>query len=233
MRIAICDDEKELTAILKATINRVYPSLDVIVDEFNDGRLLLSSFPDKKYDIVFLDIEMPGIDGLTVAGQLRTMSDKLFLVFLTSHIEYALEGYKFNALRYLTKPPTDAGIREVIDYVIRMQGNEKFLWVKNAEGEFRVRLSDILFIEAQDQKVMIYTVSGALEQRGKLNDFENRLGGEGFFRIHRSYLVSLTKVTGIRGRDVFVAGGYSLPLGRTKESEFRSALVAAVNKEAF
>ncbi len=233
MRIAVCDDEKHFLIHLNSIVNRLYNSMEMITDLFSDGKLLLQQFPIKKYDIVFLDIEMPGMDGITLAHHLRSMSEDVYIVFLTGHIEYAIQGYQVNALRYLTKPASESGIREVIDYVIAKQNTQKFLWVKNSEGEYRIRLLDIIFIEAQDQKIVVYTLNGCFEQRGKLNDYEAKLKTEGFFRIHRSYLVSLTKVVALRGKDVSVAGGYHLPVGRTKEAEFRNALVALINKEAF
>ncbi|MBP5223047.1 MAG: LytTR family transcriptional regulator, partial [Lachnospiraceae bacterium] len=90
-----------------------------------------------------------------------------------------------------------------------------------------------IYIEALNQKMMIHTLSGNYEIWGKLSDYEDKLSGEGFFRIHRSFLVSLSKVSGIKGQYIKVAGGGELPVGRTKEKEFRAALVAFADKEAF
>ncbi len=233
MRIAICDDENRFISDFIDIVNRLYSSLDIIVDEFPDGTMLLKNFGRKQYDIVFLDIEMPGLDGISLAGKLRELSEEIYIVFLTGHVEYALKGYGINALRYLTKPASERDIREVIDYVIKKQHNERFLWVKTGEGEYKIRFSDIVFIEAQDQKIIIYAISDRFEIRGKLNDYENRLKNDGFFRIHRSYIVSLSKVTAISGRDITVAGGTVLPVGRTKEKDFRNALMSFVNSEAF
>ncbi len=233
MRIAVCDDEKRFIADFTAIVNKLYRSLDLVTDVFSDGNQLLKNFMTRQYDIVFLDIEMPEIDGITLAKRIRAMNENVCIVFLTGHVEYAIKGYEVNALRYLTKPATEQSISEVINYVIERMNSRKYLWIKNPEGEYRVMLSDIIFIESQDQKIVVNTLSGSLEQRGKLNDYEERLRGEGFFRIHRSYLVALSKVVGISGRDVTMANGFVLPVGRTKENEFRNALIALVNKEAF
>lgn len=233
MRIAVCDDEKRFVADFTSIVNKLYRSLDLITDEYSDGNQLLKSFLTRQYDIVFLDIEMPGIDGITLAKKIRAMNENVCIVFLTGHVEYAIKGYEVNALRYLTKPATEQSISEVINYVINRMNSQKYLWIKNPEGEYRVMLSDIIFIESQDQKIVVNTLAGSLEQRGKLNDYEDRLKAEGFFRIHRSYLVSLSKVVGISGRDVRMADGSVLPAGRTKENEFRNALIALVNKESF
>lgn len=233
MRIAVCDDEKRFVSDFSAIVERLYRSLDIAVDEFSDGVQLLQSFRSVKYDIVFLDIEMPGLDGISLARKLRELSEDVYIVFLTGHIEYALKGYEVNALRYLTKPATEESVHEVLDHVLKKQSNEKSLWLKNRDGERRVRLSEIVFIEAQDQNLIVYTPSGSHEIRGKLNDYEVQLRQEGFFRIHRSYMVSLSKIAGISGKEITVAGGFKLPVARAKEHEFKDAFMSYISKEAF
>ena len=233
MRIAICDDENRIAEQLKALIESAVKSLDVWIETYTDGNELLGKFDQKKYDIVFLDIEMPAIDGLSVARKLREMSAEVFIVFLTSHVEYAIKGYEVNALRYLTKPPEKEKVYEIIEHVQKKQADEKCLWIKDAEGECKLKLSEIVYIEALNQKMIVHTVSGTHEVWGKLSDYEEKLGKDGFFRIHRSFLVSLSKVSGIMGRNIRMLGGDELPVGRTKENAFREALVVYADKEAF
>ena len=113
MRIAVCDDEEEFRFQIRDMIDKIYNSMDVIVDIFSDGRKLLERFDAMPYDVLFLDIEMPAMDGITLAKKLRERSENVFLVFLTGHVEYALEGYEVNALRYLTKPVKEDKLREI------------------------------------------------------------------------------------------------------------------------
>ena len=233
MRIAICDDEKRFINDFTAIMEHSYKSLDIVTDEYTDGGELLRRFSGRNYDIVFLDIEMPGTDGLTLARKLRAVSESVYIVFLTAHIEYAVKGYEVNALRYLTKPAEESAVKEVIEYVMKKQSGEKALWVKDSEGEHRVQVGDIIYIEAQNQIMAIRTVNGDIEVRGKLGDYEEKLAGQGFFRIHRGYLVSLSKVRGISGRDITMSNGDLLPVGRTKEREFRTELLSFVDREAF
>ena len=233
MRIAVCDDEKKFLQQFRDITDRAYKSLDIVTDEFTDGNELLRCFKTRKYDIVFLDIEMPAIDGLTLARKLRDMSEDVYIVFLTGHIEYAIKGYEVSALRYLTKPAEESAVREVLDHVMKKQNVGKALWIKDHEGEHKINLNDIIFIEAQNQKIVVYTVNGEIETRGKISDYEEKLVPNGFFRIHRGYLVSLSKVSGISGRDIRMSDGTLLPLGRTKEQSFRTALMSYASDEAF
>ena len=97
MRIAVCDDEEKFRTQAKEMIDKLAGSLDVIVDAFEDGKKLLEAFDKKPYDVLFLDIEMPAMDGITLATKLRERSDSIYIVFLTGHVEYALEGSVFVA----------------------------------------------------------------------------------------------------------------------------------------
>lgn len=113
MRIAVCDDEEACRMQVKNEVEKIL-GLDVVVDLYPSGRELLAGFEKFSYDIIFLDIEMPGMDGISLARKLRTKDGTVFLVFLTGHIEYALKGYEVNALRYLTKPVKEEKLKEVL-----------------------------------------------------------------------------------------------------------------------
>ncbi len=104
MRIAICDDEFQCRQQTVQAIDECMRNIDILADVFENGRDFLQAFQKNPYDLVFLDIEMPETDGISLARKLRSLSCDVPIVFLTSHIEYALEGYEVNALRYLTKP---------------------------------------------------------------------------------------------------------------------------------
>ena len=233
MRIAVCDDEKHFITDFTQIMDKLYNSLDIVTEEFSQGEELLRSFRSCPYDIVFLDIEMPKMDGITLARKLRELSDEVCIVFLTGHVEYAIQGYEVNALRYLTKPANEEKVREVIDYVLDKQASAKQLWLKTSEGDVRLKLADVLFIEAQNQNVAVNTSADTYVVRGNISDYEERLSPEGFFRIHRGYLISLSKVMKLSGKEVIMEDGTSLPVSRTKESKLNEALFSFVSREAF
>lgn len=233
MRIAVCDDEKHFITDFTQIMDKLYNSLDIVTEEFSQGEELLRSFRSCPYDIVFLDIEMPKMDGITLARKLRELSDEVCIVFLTGHVEYAIQGYEVNALRYLTKPANEEKVREVIDYVLDKQASAKQLWLKTSEGDVRLKLADVLFIEAQNQNVAVNTSADTYVVRGNISDYEERLSPEGFFRIHRGYLISLSKVMKLSGKEVIMEDGTSLPVSRTKESKLKEALFSFVSREAF
>ena len=118
----------------------------------------LPDVPAEPQEILFLDIEMPAMDGITLAKKLRERSDSIYIVFLTGHVEYALEGYEVNALRYLTKPIQEDKLREVLRFVMDKSSSKRQLLIKVEGEETLINVSDIIYLEAQNQYVMIYTI---------------------------------------------------------------------------
>ncbi len=233
MRVAVCDDEEIFQEQIRNLIDKIYNSMDVIVDVFSEGKQLLERFDANPYDVIFLDIEMPSMDGITLAKKLRQRSENIFIVFLTSHVEYALEGYEVNALRYLTKPIREDKLREVLKYVMDKNTAKRQLMIKSEGEELRLNVADVLYFEAQNQYVMIYLRGEEHLVRANMGDFEEQLREDGFFRIHRGYLISLAKVKKIVKSEVIMENGASLPVSRSNLKSLKESLYSFVEGEAF
>ena len=236
MRIAICDDEEKYRLELKTILNKLLINIDCDIDTFSDGNILEADFRDKPYDLVFLDIEMPEVDGITLAKKLRSLSEKVYIVFLTSHIEYALEGYEVNALRYLTKPVNIDKLKEVIKYVQDRETSARQIIIKEDGEKIVIDVNDVIYMEAMNQNVRIVTVSGEHTIRYNIGDFEEQLKNDGFYRIHRGYLISLAKVKKLSKGDVIMELGkdeISLPVSRSNLKSLKDALYSYVEGTAF
>lgn len=236
VHIAICDDEEKYRLELKTILNKLLINVDCDIDTFSDGNILEADFRDKPYDLVFLDIEMPELDGITLAKKLRSLSDKVYIVFLTSHIEYALEGYEVNALRYLTKPVNIDKLKEVIKYVQERETSARQIIIKEDGEKIVVDVNDVIYMEAQNQNVRIVTCNNEHIIRYNISDFEEQLKNDGFFRIHRGYLISLAKVKKLSKGDVIMELGkdeVSLPVSRSNLKTLKDALYSYVEGTAF
>ena len=110
---------------------------------------------------------------------------------------------------------------------------DKIIWIRTDMGEMKLKLSDILFIESQNQNVVINTSLDSYSVRGNMNDYEANLTPEGFFRIHRSYLVSLGKIQRVSEKDVIMDDGTSLPVSRSKRTALKDVLFSYMDREAF
>lgn len=235
MRIAVCDDEEKFRNQARDMVDKLAGSLDVVVDAYSDGNQLLAAFDKKPYDVLFLDIEMPAMDGITLAKKLRERSDSIYIVFLTGHVEYALEGYEVNALRYLTKPVQEDKLREVLRFVLDKGSSKRQIMIKEDGEELLINVSDIIYLEAQNQYVMIYTTGGDHLIRYNIGDFEEELRSDGFFRTHRGYLVSLAKVKKmVKGEIIMdgIDGDISIPVSRSNVKPLKEALYAYVEETA-
>ena len=232
MRVAICDYEKIQLSITKTSVENAYNSLDLIVDTYTSGIELLNAVDVVNYDLIILDIEMPGVNGIDTAKRLRKIEDKTAIVFLTSHVEYALEGYEVNALRYLTKPASTEKLSEIITYLLEQKKKDKRILLRNSEDVEMVCVADIYYMEAQDQMIRVVTDKGEYRNRYNLGDYETELSAYGFFRIHRGYLINLGHVLKMTGREIIMEDGAALPISRTKEAALKNALLHYVRNEA-
>ena len=233
MRIAICDDEELYRVQLKTILDKLLINADYDIDTFSDGTILLENFPDKTYDLVFLDIEMPVVDGITLAKKIRSKSENVFIVFLTSHIEYALDGYEVNALRYLTKPVDTEKLKEVLKHVQEKQSKAHQIIVKEEGEEILIDVDDIIYMESLNQNVRIVTNKGEHTVRYNIGDYEEELKADGFFRIHRGYLIALSKVKKLVKSDVVLDDGTVLPVSRSNVKPLKEAFYSYVEGAAF
>lgn len=232
MRVAICDDVVLEIEHTRQQLESVYKSLDLLVTSFQQGKELIKSLNQTTYDLIILDIEMPGMDGLEVAREIRKHSEKTAICFLTSHVEYALKGYEVNAIRYLMKPVKQEQMAEIVHYILQKQAMDKKIMAKNGEDTVLLDVDEILYLEAQNQDVRIVAKSGTYFKRYHIKDFREELRDCFFEKCHRSFLVNLRHVAGISGRDVMMDNGDRIPLSRTKEKELKASLMTYVKRSA-
>ena len=233
MRIAVCDDEELFRIEFKSVLDKVLINAEYDIDTFSGGSSLYDAFLKNPFDLVFLDIEMPGIDGITLAKRLRAVSENVQIVFLTSHIEYALEGYEVNALRYLVKPVDMNKLSEVLKYIQDKKNNSRQIMIKQEGEDIVIDISDIIYMESMDKNVRIVTSKSEYITRYNISDYEEELKNSGFLRIHRGYLISLSKVKKIVKNDVVMDGDISLPVSRSNIKTLKDALYAYVEGTAF
>ena len=233
MRIAVCDDEELFRIEFKSVLDKVLINAEYDIDTFSGGSSLYEAFLKNPFDLVFLDIEMSGIDGITLAKRLRAVSENVQIVFLTSHIEYALEGYEVNALRYLVKPVDMNKLSEVLKYIQDKKNNSRQIMIKQEGEDIVIDISDIIYMESMDKNVRIVTSKSEYITRYNISDYEEELKNSGFLRIHRGYLISLSKVKKIVKNDVVMDGDISLPVSRSNIKALKDALYAYVEGTAF
>ncbi len=201
MRIGVCDDQKNVREMIAQEIK--YCALDCQVIEYASGEEVLA---EKNFlDILFLDIQMPGISGMETARQLRKADSHCSIIFVTAIEDSVFEAFDVDALHYLIKPFTKEKLKEVLKKAIRYQKD----WIalkgekekkKNqniiitAGGEHTtVRIQDIVYAEVFNRKVILHMLDGDIEYYGKLKDLEEKTG-DNFYRTHRAFLVNFSYI---------------------------------------
>ncbi len=232
MRIAICDDENTFLRDLEEKIYKIIPRLDCNVEPFSCAEDLLSSTP--KYDIIFLDIEMGGMDGMTAARIIRQTDSEVPLVFLTSHTEMAIEGYEVNAFRFLKKPVDNDKLRQTLNDIRLMKASRRGVLIKSEGDDVLLIPAEVLFIESDNNNVRIVTTEGTISTRMKLSEAIDLLNGisDTFRRVHRCTAVNMAHVGRIREKEAVMDNGSIVGISRSHFAKFKDEMYQYIRKTA-
>ena len=200
--------------------------LSLEITEFPDGRELLAQYPENA-DLIFLDIMMEGMDGLTAARQLRRRDEKVLLVFVTSMVQYAVQGYSVDATDFLVKPVSSTALRLCMDRLLKKLRQEEPLRLRfsNRGGDYQVLASEICYFESLNHRLIVHTPREAIPVDSSLAAAEQMVSGLPFFRCHVSFLVNLQYIDRISGNDVWV-NGTPLLISRYRRKDFLEAWAA-------
>ena len=227
-KIAICDDVEEERNILSTIVERWSEQTNnkVITENFPSAESFLFDYEEHKdYDILLLDVEMKELSGIDLAKQIRKENKRVEIVFITSHFEFAGEGYEVDALHYLVKPVREEKLFEVLTKAVEALKKEPPYVVIECEGEtIKLVQDEILYVESQLHYINICTKKKEYKMKRNLSSFEQELE-EYFFRAHRSYLVNLKEVIRISRAGVVVSGNVEVPLARGKYDEINEAYI--------
>ena len=217
MRIAIVDDESVFRKQITDSIHSLYGKGDVSCFHYADGKELIAAFENGfELDAVFLDIEMKQMDGMKTARIIRTYSDSIPIIFMTSHTEMAMDGYEVSAFRFLGKPVEMDKLRETLaDLEKKIRVEEKIaLKVDGEEEVFPV--SSLCYAEAANNCVSFVFSGETIETRMKFSEAISLIDSvsEDFFKCHRSYYISLGHVKKMGTSEVLMDNTDIIPISR-------------------
>jgi two-component system LytT family response regulator len=230
-RVLIADDEP---AARRGVRQLLAPYADFeVVGECRDGREVLESIDRVAPDVVFLDIQMPELDGFDVIRQ-RTPDRMPAVVFLTAYDRYALRGFEAEALDYLVKPVSDARFAATMRRVSKrldplMPRADRSLVVTTTRGTLVLSLADVDWIEAADYYARVWIGARSYLLRESLTQLERRVGEAGFVRTHRQALVRLSAIRALRAGEsgdlvAVLSTGATIPVARRRRASLAAAL---------
>lgn len=217
MKIAVCEDELEVQKMLAESIQKVCPNAEILC--YLSSEALLEA--DEQIDILFLDIQMPGKNGMETARALRKRGMDTILIFVTAIEEYVFQAFDVGAFHYLVKPFEQEKFAEVLRNAIKQKINKKAnetefpkkespcLMITTDGKHLTVNLKDIVYAEVFNRKIIIHTMDGEIEYYGKMKELEQK-AGELFYRSHRAYLVNLGYITKYNATTIWLEKGQAL-----------------------
>lgn len=227
IRIGICDDERHMSDTIRATVSDFFRqrNIEIIILQFSSGEELLRF--DKQIDILFLDIQMKGIDGMETARKLRRRRFKGILIFITVLKEMVFQSFEVQPYDYLIKPIEEQYFEKMMERLLGSMKNasEENLLVQKGYESRIIPIGDIVFCEIIDRKIYLHLVSSeVVDYYDRIENLEKKLN-YGFFRCHRSYLIHLKYLKGYKNGTAYMENGREIPVSRLRNKDFSNVIL--------
>lgn len=231
INIALIDDNLNDLNTLKSFIDKYTESdeldsqIEVNITTYNDPTSFLNE-NNFKYDLIFLDIEMPKINGISLAKRIREKDSNVGLVFITNMAQYAINGYEVSAIDYILKPLDyyDFALKfnKIINFVKRNISN--YIYLKSVENNLiKVDVNEIIYVEIFSHYLIYHLENREIKVRGTISEAENNLSNYYFSRISKSFLINLKHVINIKLDNVLLTGNIELIISRLRKKDFLEA----------
>ncbi len=226
IEIALVEDEDVYVRTFEKYIARYIEEkgVDIHFTVFRDGMEILDEY-EYNFDIIFLDIIMKYLDGMTTAEKIRQSDKQVTLIFMTNSTQYAIRGYAVDAMDYVVKPVSYFSFCQKLDKAIARikQNDNPFITLVYKNTIKKIQISDIYYVESQGHIQIFHTVSGSFEIRDKIESIEEKLAGQNFFRSNKGYLVNMNYVAGIED-SYCIINNQRLVISRNKKKAFMDEL---------
>lgn len=239
LKIAICDDEIDFTAKIESIIEDVAREngIQIDIDVFFNGLTLLKNIKNNnvRYDIIFLDIEMENMDGLETARKIRELDEIVFLIYVTSHKNYAIEAYEVHPFQFIVKPIEVDIIKKYFLLIYEKINRGTFYYeYKFKKDYYRVMVNDIMYFESDKRVINIHMFDGTIHTYyDKLNVIEKqmKLRKVDFWRIHRSILVNVRYIKCKAYDHVVLSDGSVFLISEDRRKDINAQYVGMIEKE--
>jgi len=236
LNITLCDDNAIQRGYIKSLVldwsNR--SGVGIITSEFPSADALLFSYDELKPDILLLDVEMPGMNGVELARTLRSRSETVQIIFITGFPDYISQGYDVSALHYLLKPVDPQKLFEVLDRAAKAygaKGEPETVIFRSGTENIKLKMSGIEYIAALGHTTAVKAGGKTYDLNVSISEAEKMLG-DGFIRCHRSYIVGLKYVSSVSGDSVTLDDGTKLPVSRSMRKTVAEEFIRYYRRDA-
>ena len=227
IHIVIYDDEIYMSDHIRALVSDFFhrKNMEITIQQFSSGEELLKYV--RKIDLLFLDIQMKGMDGMETAKKLRERKFKGFLIFITVLKEMVFQSFEVQAYDYLVKPIKETYFEKTMERLYSSMKNasaDSLLVQKGYESRI-ISLDDIVFCEIIDRKIYLNLASSeVVDYYDRIENLESKLDSR-FFRCHRSYLINLKYLSGYKNGTAYMEDGREIPVSRLRSREFSGVVL--------
>ena len=221
--IAICDDEPTICEMVSDVVQKW--SQDIKISCFSSGEELLAAY--ESFDVIFLDIDMKGIDGIETGRLIRERDHETKIVYLTSYRDYVAGAFEVHAFQYLLKPISSVRLQQILEEIFRYVkkiDRQRILDFNTNEGIVCIDAASIYYFEFMNRKIRMVTAQGIYNMTGKISSIYERTCSIGFSMPHKSFVVNLLHVKNVRNLDIFMDNGDMIPLSQKKQKEWKRVL---------
>ncbi len=220
IKIAICDDEKTMCEYLEQKVSEILKKWNIVFSIVCYTDALKCFQSGLSFDLMFLDIQMPHLNGIALAKKLRKQSSKCELIFVTILKEYVLYAFEVEAADYIYKPIELHRLEKALKRVIKRLENQykKCIFVQTKNYCKTIYLEEIYYIEVINRKIYVYTQNGIIEYYGKLQEVQYQLD-ERFIKCHRSYIINIDYLSHYENGMIQMKNGSTVPVSRLRQKE--------------
>lgn len=223
IRFAVCDDDSIMVDCISDKLRE--NCSDCEINKYADGESLLADSYRQLFDAIFLDIDMPGMNGMELAEKIREDNKYVKIIFVTNKEEFVYAAYKYSVFRFVRKSFLEQELSEVVvDLCDTLKSEKEYISIGTASGMMEIKICDIMYIESQAHKSIINTVNGVFEVGKKISEYERLLENKGFIRTHKGYLVNFIYIYSVGHTDVNLTDEIKVPLSRNKIKETKTKL---------
>lgn len=226
IQIGFCDDNALELERIQRLLHNCHPFEEQYeISVFANGQDLLDS-PCRPFDLLFLDVQMPGMDGYETARRIRETDLHTVLVFLTGVAAPTVEVFQVTPFRYLMKQMDDATIcRELEAIFAEVTRKTRFLTIRSGNDLVRLNVASILYLTIAGREVELVTDQGRQTVRAKMAQLYSQLAPHGFGYAHKSYLVNFNRILSVTGSSVIMDNGDILPISQPKSKSFKQEFI--------
>ncbi len=234
IRLAICDDDAEILSAISGAIVNEFRRHDISAEVklFRRAKDLEAKMKEQDFDLLFLDIDMPGMDGITFAKKIRQWNSHTEIIFVSNREDKVFDALRTSPEGFIRKSRFLEDVPAVIDLWIqnRPQEQDNQLVIQDREGTVTVQLDQVLYIESYDkvQELHLSDQKDPMEIRRSMQELEEALTPKGFLRVHKGYLVNYKFIRRLENTEVVLTNGEKIPMSRRRVQEIRNQYMELV-----